>query len=329
MDAANYTPQLTPRLKKRKFNRIFIIVFAISLFFLQGRSQTFASPADAVSTPPTTLDNLTSYLTVPNDTPNPLIYAKSYLLMESETTEVIIGKNFDLSVPIASTTKMATALLARQLYSLDEVVTVKRFTAGIGGSTIGLVYQEKVTVGDLLKGLLIQSGNDAAFALAQHYSNQKDDYQSFVAKMNEFVKEHGLNNTVFGDPAGLDDEIGRSTALDLAHLARLLLNDPVLADIVKTNETTIYSTNRLLSHDLISSNRLLDSSSPYYLPRAIGVKTGFTLDAGHCLVSAYQSKHGLLIGVVLNTIEFTTTASADESQKLHRWADYYVENKVY
>jgi D-alanyl-D-alanine carboxypeptidase len=201
--------------------------------------------------------------------------------------------------------------------------------ANINGSDIQLKLGEKITVHELLRGLMIQSGNDAAFALADHYSPGDNEYKAFVAKMNEYVAVVGLKNTVFGDPAGLDDETGRSTAADLAHIARLVLQDPVLGDIIATAKTTIQSVDGAVTHELTNSNRLLLGDSPYYLPGAIGVKTGFTPEAGHCLVSAYQSAHGLLIGVVLNTAEYTITASASESRKLYTWADRYVEARQY
>lgn len=249
----------------------------------------------------------------------PYVYSKSYLLMDSATTEVIVSKNADTALPIASTTKMTTALVAMELFNLDDVVTISAFPPKINGSKIGLVKGEKITVLNLLKGLLIYSGNDTAYALAEHYSNEEGNYQKFVQRMNEFVQNHNLNGTQFNDPAGLDDT-GHSTAFDLANIARLLLNNKTLAQIVSTPETTIASTDGSTTHELKNTNRLILTDSGYYMPDVVGIKTGFTPDAGHCLISAEKVGDRYLIGVILNTDEYTITASASEMKKLFTWA---------
>ncbi len=289
------------------------------------------------------LDDLRSVPVVAASAPKPRVFAKSYLLMDGESTTVLASKNTSLSVPIASTTKMMTAIVARQLYRLDEVVTVPAEIRQVPGSDIDLVIGEKITVHELLKGLLIQSGNDAAFALAYHLSPSGDDvseqgasktavsadYEPFVEEMNIQAASLHLTNTHYGDPAGLDDDDGRSTALDLAHTARLLMKDPVLAKIVATPSATITSVDGKYSHELKNSNRLIISEESYYLPQVTGIKTGFTPAAGHCLVSAYVKDGRTLIGVVLNTDEYTITASASEMKKLFGWAEQNVQQYEY
>ncbi len=332
MDSIGYRPleYSSPKPKKRPFRKAFLLLFALSLLFIRQAGDIAAVEAsEQTSQPPTLLSKADEYLAVARNAPKPPVFAKSYVLLDPKTAEVVVSQNPDASVPIASTTKMVTALVARQLFKLNETVTVSSLAANINGSDIQLMLGEKISVHELLKGLMIQSGNDAAFALADHYSPGDNEYKTFVAKMNEYVQAAGLKNSVFGDPAGLDDETGRSTAWDLAHIARLVLADPVLRDIVSIPKTTITSVDGSFVHELTNSNRLLLGDSPYYLPGALGVKTGFTPDAGHCLVSAYQSVNGLLIGVVLNTAEYSITASASESRKLFMWADRYVETRSY
>jgi len=267
------------------------------------------------------LDNLTTYSYVKEGASKPLIYSGSYILIDAETNEILISKNPYEPLPVASTTKMTTALVAVENLPLDQVVTVSAKAANINGSKIQLLPQEKITVRNLLKGLLIQSGNDAAMALAEAYSKEAGNYRLFAEKMNEFIKNNHLTATTFADPAGLDDDNGRSSAFDLSQIARLVLQNQTLRDIVTTPSETITSVNGQHSHQLKNSNRLILNDNPYYLPNAIGIKTGFTLAAGHCLVSGYQLNDRVVIGVVLNTVESTITASAVEMRKLFLWAN--------
>jgi D-alanyl-D-alanine carboxypeptidase len=270
-----------------------------------------------------------TYLSVADSAPKPLVYAKNYILIDAQNGDTLIGQNPDAPIPIASTTKMTTALTAVSLLDLDKVVTISKRPPTVQGSKIDLRSGEKITIGSLLKGLLISSGNDTAFALAEAYSGKEGEYQPFIDQMNSFVRSHGLTKSKFYDPAGLDDEQGRSTARELAHIARLVLANDTLKAIVSTPQTSVTSVDGAIIHDLKNTNRLIQADTPYFLPNALGVKTGFTLDAGHCLVSAYQLNGHLLIGVVMNTVEFTNSASAKEMYKLFLWAEKYVTAKQY
>ncbi|MDP3993210.1 MAG: serine hydrolase [bacterium] len=275
------------------------------------------------------LGSSTDYIALKSGARKPLIYANQYLLLDTNTAEVIIGQGEDSSIPIASTTKMTTALVAITKLSLNEVATISNKPPTIQGSKIGLLTGEKITVRSLIQGLLIYSGNDAAFALAETFAKEPGDYSKFVSEMNDFVASNHLTNTTYGDPAGLDDETGRSTPRDLANVARLLLREPFLAETVATQNLTIWSVDGQISHQLKNTNRLIDVSSSYYLPNTLGIKTGFTLDAGHSMVAAYKWRDRVLIGVVMNTIESTNTASAQEMNKLFRWADSALELRNY
>lgn len=332
MEIINYQPASVLSVKSRKqtVRKLILTLLAISLLFIRQTSdQPTARASQEPEQPPPTFDSLEGYLTIKDGAPKPPVSARSFVLLNPANAEVVVSQNADSVVPIASTTKMVTALVTRELYELDEVVEISPLAANINGADIQLVSGEKMTVHELLRGLMIQSGNDAAFALADHYSAKNNNYQEFVTKMNEYVAAVGLRNTVFGDPAGLDDEVGRSTAWDLAQIARLVLADTVLADIIATPRTIITSVDGTIVHQLTSSNRLLLDDSPYFLPGVIGIKTGFTPLAGHCLVSAYQSSSGLLIAVVLNTDEYSITASAAESRQLYSWAEDYLVHQSY
>lgn len=243
---------------------------------------------------------------------NPGLQVGAALLIDRDSGEILFSKRPETPVPIASTTKLMTALLTRQALELDTVITVTREQTLLIGSDIQLRPDEKLTVKALLSGLLIQSGNDAAAALADAVAGNKD---TFVARMNTEAQKLGMANTVYADPAGLDDT-GRSTAFDLSIIARIALRDPVLAGIMQTAEMTITSTDGLIRHDLKNSNRLVGEFK--YLG-ATGLKTGYTPDAGHCLVGSAARDGHELIAVVLHTDADTITASAIEARKLLDW----------
>lgn len=316
-----------------KFIGIGLILLVVILISPRSNNSALVagSTSEYVTNHTTTkqLDAVRTYVDLAAKAKRPLIYAKQYVLLDANNAEVIVSQGEDTPVPIASTTKMMTALVALANLPLDKVVTVSNKPPTIQGSKIGLKSGEKISVRSLIQGLLIHSGNDAAFSLAEAYANEPGDYSKFVKAMNDFAASNHLVKTYYGDPAGLDDEVGRSTPRELANVARMLLREPFLASAVTTQEMTITSTDGQISHPLKNTNRLIVSESPYYLPNALGIKTGFTLDAGHSLVAAYKWQDRVLVGVVMNTIESTITASAIEMNKLFRWADSSLVLKQY
>lgn len=246
----------------------------------------------------------------------PNVRAKTAILIDGQSFKRLYVENPNEKVPVASTTKIMTSLVILEDYpdKLNEVVTITRDMVNVEGSDIQLRPGEKMTVENILKGLLIVSGNDAAISLASFLGGK----EQFVAEMNEKASFLGLKNTLFKDPAGLDDT-GYSTAEDLAVLGAYALRNKTFAEIVKTPLTTITSTDGLLVHNLKSSNRMLRQEEQYYFPLATGIKTGFTNEAGHCLVGAAQKGENFLVSVILYTDENTLTASAKESKKLLEW----------
>lgn len=247
---------------------------------------------------------------------DPKIYAKSAILIDNATHKILYEQNPDEKVPIASTTKIMTALVVLEDYSdkLNDEVTITKEMISVEGSDIQLRTGEKITVDSLLKGLLIYSGNDAAYSLAIYL----DGKEKFVEKMNQKANYLGLKNTFYKDPAGLSEE-GYSTAKDLSILSSYALRNKDFAKIVSTPNIVIASVDGKLVHDLKNSNRMLRSEEQYYYPFAIGIKTGFTNEAGHCLIGAARNNGRDIISVVLNTQENTLVASAKESKKLLEW----------
>lgn len=320
------------RRKRKNKSRLFAVLTVLGLLLLT-RNITATKISAIENFPPATLaeqlEQTNDYLQVIEGAPNAYIYSKNYLLMDGSNGDILISKGADEPIAVASTTKMVTALTAIELLDLDDVAIVSQKPPLIEGSKVGLKAGEKITISDLLKGLLISSGNDTAFAIAEAYAQEPGNYAKFVEQMNKFVASKNLTISKFADPAGLDDDNGRSTGRELAHIARLVLQNETLSSIVRMPSATIASVDGRLVHELDSTNRLIKAESGYYLPNALGVKTGFTHGAGHSLVAAYKFGDRNLIGVVMNTAEYTNTASAEEMKKLFTWADRYVVKASY
>lgn len=319
------------RTRKARFFTVFLALAVLLLIReLGGGSMSTGAVLSAqdTSTPaPTAITN--EYLTIKSAALKPPVYAKNYALIDGSNGDVLVGQGYDDLIPVASTTKMVTALVVVNHMTLNKIVTIGKRPPSVAGSKINLLAGEKISIENLLKALLINSGNDAAFALAEAYSGKEGEYQPFVDQMNAFVRRHNMRKSTFFDPAGLDDERGRSTARELAHIARLVIAHDTLRGIIMTPQTEVRSVDGQTVHPLKNTNRLIQADTQYYLPNALGVKTGFTHDAGHCLVAAYQWNNKTLIGVVMNTVEYTNTASANEMKKLFLWADTNLISQKY
>jgi D-alanyl-D-alanine carboxypeptidase (penicillin-binding protein 5/6) len=251
-----------------------------------------------------------------NEDSSPNVNANSIILIDVPSSYVIYEKNADSKVPIASTTKIMTAIVILDNYSdkLNDIVTINRQMINVEGSDIKLIPNERISVENLLKGLLIMSGNDTAYALATYFGG----LDNFVAEMNKRAEYLGLHDTQFKDPAGLNDD-GFSTAKELAILASYAMRNEKFRSIVSTSETIITSETGVVVHDLKTSNRLIKNDESLFYPNAVGIKTGFTYAAGHCLVSAAVKDNHEILGVILNTNDNSPQASARESKKLLEW----------
>lgn len=325
-------------MQQRPRGKRLLLVLALTLALLSlpiNQVDVAAANNPSGSNVTTQLSAITSFVGLRDSATEPNIAAKSFLLVDANTVTTLASRNPESVLPIASTTKIMTALVARQYFDLNDVVTIHSEAEQIPETLVHLVPGEKINVLSLLKAMLMPSGNDAAYSLGYFYADklslagEKPSLKPFVDKMNDYAASHNLTNTRYGDTAGLDDDNGHSTAKDLSNIARLLLADPILSEIVSTPETVVSSVDSVYIHKLTNSNRLIQAADPLYLPNVLGIKTGFTLGAGHCLVAAYNFNGRALIGIVLNTNVYSATASAEEMRKLLLWASSNVQINNY
>lgn len=208
------------------------------------------------------------------------------IALEQSSGTVFHEKNADKKLPMASTTKIMTALIIAEDCDLSEVITVPDAAVGVEGSSIYLKKDEKISVRDLLYGLMLRSGNDASVALAIHHSG---DVKSFVDKMNDRAKKLGASDTQFQNPNGLPCEGHYTTARDLAEIARYAMNNVIFKSVVSCKNYTGDF------RSFTNKNKLLTR-----LDGANGIKTGYTEKAGRCLVSSAERDGLEIICVVLN-----------------------------
>lgn len=218
--------------------------------------------------------------------------AKSYALVEQSAGRLLTGKNENARLPMASTTKIMTALLAVESGRLDSTVTVSEEAVKVEGSSIGLKAGEKITLRDLVYGLMLESGNDAANAIAISLDGS---IAGFADKMNQKAASLGLSNTHFMNPSGLDNAQHYTSALDLARLAAYAMENSEFEKIVSTKKIRITYDGMKNGRTLVNHNRLLNCYEG-----AIGVKTGFTKKCGRCLVSCAKRDGVCLVSVTLN-----------------------------
>lgn len=220
------------------------------------------------------------------------VSAESAILIEAGSGRVIWEKDADKQLPIASTTKIMTALIAIENSPEDSMVTVAGEACGIEGSSIYLFKGERLTMLDLLYAVLLESANDAAAAVAIETAGS---VENFAAMMNEKARELGLDGTHYTNPHGLDDPDHYSTARDLATLSAYALENPLFREITSTYKRIIPLNGSDGARLLLNHNRLLRQYDG-----AIGVKTGYTKKSGRCLVSAAERDGVRLICVTLN-----------------------------
>jgi D-alanyl-D-alanine carboxypeptidase (penicillin-binding protein 5/6) len=228
----------------------------------------------------------------------PKLTAHAALVRENTVGMTLFTQAAAMPLPPASTIKLLTALTALSIGQLDDRITAQKADL-VGGSVMGLEAGDTVTLGEMLKGLLIPSGNDAAMAIARVEGAKLPDaatlgpVAAFVARMNAFGVERGLTGTRAVNPSGLDADGMTTTAADMARLAELVLADPTLAPIVRTPGATIPSA--FGSYTVTNTNELLGT------PGVIGVKTGTTDNAGENLVLAVNEGEHRLVIVVLGS----------------------------
>ena len=227
--------------------------------------------------------------TAAKTTEEPKLNARVGLIFDRNSKTILYEKNGLKQVPMASTTKIMTAIVVLENSNLNDIITISKKAAGTGGSRLGLKINDKITVHDLLYGLMLKSGNDAAVALAEHVGG---GIEGFADMMNKKASEMGLVNSHFVTPHGLDQDKHYTTAYELACMADYALNIPKFKEIVnsKSYNITINARSSLIGN----TNELLGSLNGVY-----GVKTGFTNGAGRCLVTACKRYDLDIITVVL------------------------------
>ena len=230
------------------------------------------------------------YASAPREIPS--VSAKYAAAVEMNTGELICEKNGRVKTSMASTTKIMTALLLCEMCDLDEEIIATKEMVTVEGSSMGLMEGDRVHYRDLLYGMLLASGNDAANATAISIAGSVED---FAVLMNKKAAEIGMTDTNFVTPSGLDDEEHYSTAIDMAKLAVYAMKNEEFAAACASKTKTLEYGNPPYRRTLKNHNKLL-----WYYDGAIGIKTGFTKKSGRCLVSCAEKNGMGVIAVTLN-----------------------------
>lgn len=280
--------------KVKKIFRFFIIIFSLFLLF-----PPYCFSAEIDNSEELSLESFSVSSTVSTE---PIINSRAAIVLEKSTGTILYGKNENEQRKMASTTKIMTCIVVLENISdLSQIVTVSKKAAGIGGSRVGLTTNALISVKDLLYGLMLCSGNDAAIALAEFVGGS---VESFATLMNNKALELGLTNTHFVTPHGLDNDEHYTTAYELALLTNYALKNETFCKIVSTHSYSVMINNS--SKSIHNTNELLG-----YLNGVYGVKTGFTNGANRCLVSSCKRGNMDIICIVLgaDTKKFRTQDS--------------------
>ncbi len=233
------------------------------------------------------------------------LYAKSAVLMDAENGRVLYGKNQNQTMPMASTTKIMTCIIALEYGNLDDVVTVSAYAASMPKVHLGIREGEQYYLRDLLYSLMLESHNDVAVAIAEHIGGS---VEGFSRLMNQKARDLGAYDTNFVTPNGLDAEGHYTTAVDLANIARYGISLPEFIEITNTASYSFQSVDQKRQFQVSNKNAFLTQ-----MEGAIGVKTGFTGNAGYCFVGAVQRNEKTFISVVL--------ASGWPPNRNYKWSD--------
>jgi len=281
-----------------KINKKLSIVFLVVLLTINLNVNTAnAFIEDDIDSDFETLDIVedVSDISLEDINPNkPLrVSARNAIALDAKTKEVLWDQNGYEIVPMASTTKILTCLIAINYGNLDRKVTISKNAASIRGSTVGFRSGEEVTMRELLFGLMFRSGNDAAIAIAEDIGGSIEGFSNI---MNDFAKSLGILDSHFESPHGLDSAKHYSSAYDLAILTSKAMEYPEFRECV--GEKTISKDKYNFTRDYSNINKIL-----HRIPEANGVKTGYTGGAGKCLVSSVNHNGRNIIIVVLNCVD--------------------------
>lgn len=253
---------------------------------------------------------------VPVSFPNRIndLTTANYILVDVATNKIIASQNEDSRIYPASTTKLATALTALNIYPLDEVITVKDLYTE--GKVMELQVGEKISIRSLIDALLVYSANDSAYNLANYHL---DSSRGFVTKMNDLMKQYGLKNTNFTNYDGIHNENHYSTVYDLSQLGRLAIKNTIIREVVKKDKLTVTDITGQIRHELVSTNELLGK-----VPEIQGLKTGWTPEANGSFIGLINIRGHELISVVANSTDrfADTTKIIDWAKENVTWTKY-------
>lgn len=233
------------------------------------------------------------------------LYGKSAVLMDGENGRILYEKNGEQKMPMASTTKIMTCMLALENGNLEDVVTVTDYAASMPKVKLGIRKGEKYRLKDLLYSLMLESHNDVAVAIAEHLGGS---VTGFAKMMNQKARDLGAYHTNFVTPNGLDAKDHYTTARDLARIAKYAISMESFIEITNTSQYAFQTVDGKRSFQISNKNAFLTQ-----MEGAIGVKTGFTGDAGYCFVGALERDGRTFISVVL--------ASGWPPNRNYKWAD--------
>jgi len=314
------------KIKPLKVKRALLFCLCLSFFFIPSQNmyatiQAFSAfplveeidiPLPLASFYPLNIDNV----------PAPLLTAESAVVVDRDSAVSLFDKNEKEELLPASTVKIMTAMVALEHYSFDDLLVVKN--PDDEGQDMELLEGERITVKNLILGVLVSSANDAALVLAQNYPGGEE---AFMERMNQKAQELHLKDTFFANPTGLDsDENGDllpvrsyTTALDLARLAAVALKNEKILEMVSTPYIEVKDISGEIAHPLYNVNELLGQ-----LPGMKGLKTGWTEEAGECLIGYTEREERGIITVVLKSQDrfLETKKLVDWAFANHTWKDF-------
>lgn len=308
-----------------KIKRAAVFCFGFVFFLFPG--QNWYSTINLNYQPPK-VQSLDFSLSSPSDYPvnftgiqPPSLTARSVVVLDQDSAVLMYAKNEKIQLLPASTVKIMTALVALDYYNLDDILLVGEVDNQ--GQDVKLIKGEQITVENLLYGVLVASANDAAFVLARNYPGRET---GFIEAMNRKAKELNLNDSYFANPTGLDsDKQGNlltnysyTTALDLARLTAIALKNETIRQMVAIPKIIVSDVSGKINHPLFNLNELLGK-----VEGLKGVKTGWTEDAGECLVGYVQKDGRGIITVILGSEDRfgETTKLIDWVFSNHRWQE--------
>ncbi|KKS89295.1 MAG: hypothetical protein UW37_C0014G0020 [Candidatus Gottesmanbacteria bacterium GW2011_GWA2_44_17] len=290
----HYSSRKSPFLWLRFIFLIFLILL-IPLFHLVNNKKDLLIKEISFNSTPTPPMPIPSPAPYPVNTtgvyPGDEVSAAGVVVVDVDSHVYLYKRNDDMLLSPASTTKLMTALVALDVYNLEDVVTVASVSAS--GQSMGLIAGEKITVENLLYGALIQSGNDAAFTLAQHYPQGGD---KFIDLMNKKAQALHMDQSYFTNPMGFDGGEHKVTPRDLSLLALAAIQNKTIAKMVAIPQITVSDVNHVYFHKLSNINQLLGK-----IPGVGGIKTGWTEAAGENLITYVERNNRKIILVVLHS----------------------------